>query len=197
MYLQAILFVLAVTVIRAPLLHPSSRYLGEYGIIPAEDGALCKATQNTSHSSGIELLLTVPRVPVFSYMSQVCWWKCQNFMQSSIKRLATTYMIYITWCTQHKCSLLPEQSSTSVNAVGGCKDISLAINCLIFHFIRKLLECFHGKFTRKNNIGFSETMFWVFTLFALILPACGNAQAYHLPWQHAKLEKKLKKNVHI
>ena len=48
-----------------------------------------------------------------------------------------------------------------------------------FHFIRKLLGCFHSKFARKKNIGFYETRFLVITVFALVLTACVNVQAYH------------------
>lgn len=59
-----------------------------------------------------------------------------------------------------------------------------------FSFIRNFLERFHSKFARKNNIGFSETMFFVITVFALIPTACVNAQAYHPLWQHARFKKK-------
>lgn len=57
---------------------------------------------------------------------------------------------------------------------------------MIFHFIRKLLECFHGKFARKNNTGFSETRLLVITVYASILTACVNTRAYHLLSQHAR-----------
>lgn len=153
---------------------------------------LCKATQSTSPSFGIKLLLTVLWVPLFNSMSQDHQWEYQNIMQSSIKRLATKYMTVLIWHPQHKLCLSLEQSSTFVNTEGGCEDISSTISVLSsdwkmrFHFIRKLLEYFHSGFPRKNNIGFSETRFLVVMVFVLIPTACVNAQPCHSVWQHTR-----------
>lgn len=153
---------------------------------------LCKATQDTSPSFGIKLLLIVLWVPFFNSVPQDHQREYQSIMQSSIKRLATTYMTDIIWHPQHKLYLLPEQSSTFVNTEGSCKDISSTISVLSsdwkmrFHFIRKLLEYFHSRFPRKNYIGFSETRFLVVMVFVLIPIACVDAQPCHSVWQHAR-----------
>lgn len=184
MDLQTMLVILSVTI----RVHHLNNFW-EYWIIT---DSCAKPLKIHPPGFGTELLLSVLWVPFFNSVSQDCQWKCQDIMQSSIQIFATTFMADIIQHPQHKLGLLLEKSSTFVNTERGCKDICSTISVLSSdwkiksYFIRKLLECLHSRFPRKNNIGFPETRFLIIIAFVLILIACVNVQPCHSVWQHTR-----------